>query len=964
MARQADERPVAEELYGFLKKEQPSFFASGGWRKSVIEWSLRDERFRTQLLRFIDVLPALRSDSLVLRIFTEYLAEAGESPSLLVKSAGAFARSVPSIVAAPLIRSAVGGLSREFIAGSDPADALAAIGQLRKEGALVSLDLLGEAVVSEAEAAEYRDRYLSLIDLLAKHPSMQRGSLDISLKLSSFYSQTDPFDFEGSVDAIASALGPVVERAAAMRVSLTFDMEHSFQKDLVIAVFKRVLAERGRSVPMTVALQAYLRETRSDLAGLIGWARQEGLRTGVRLVKGAYWDYEVVNSRQRGWPVPVFLSKEATDENYEALTSLLFENADIVRPAIATHNLRSVSHALALAERMGLPPESVELQFLYGMGGPLRSALRRAGFSSPVRVYCPIGALLPGMAYLVRRVLENTSNESFFRKTFGEWLPLDELLARPVARGEPAPGITGGFRNEPATDLSKAANREAVRAAFDRVRTTLGRRYPLIIAGEEVMTETESLSVNPGRPGEVVGRVAQAGREQVDRAVEAARKAFASWRRTPPDERAASLVRAAHELRKRRFDLIALEAFEVGKTAAESDGDVSEAIDHLEYNARRMRELAAPQRLGSYPGEINEYLYEPKGVAVVIPPWNFPLAIPAGMTSAAIVAGNCAILKPSGLSPVLAWQLVDSFRAAGLPDGVLQFLPGPGSETGEYLVAHPGIDLIAFTGSKETGLRIVQQAGVTRPGQRNVKRVVAEMGGKNAVIVDETADLDEAVRGVMESAFGYQGQKCSACSRAIVLASVFDDFSRRLEEAAKSIAIGPAEEPRTFLGPLIDRNASEKVRRYIRLGHGEGTPLLVREAGREVDTFVGPALFVTGPDAVVAREEIFGPVLVLIRAKDIDEAVVFANRSEYGLTGGLYSRSPANIGLVKRELRTGNLYINRRITGALVGRQPFGGAGMSGVGSQAGGPDYLLQFMNPRTVSENTMRKGSAPLGS
>jgi RHH-type proline utilization regulon transcriptional repressor/proline dehydrogenase/delta 1-pyrroline-5-carboxylate dehydrogenase len=954
-------REIAGAIYAFLKEERPSFFASGGWRKSVIEWSLRDERFRTQLLRFIDVLPSLRADGLVLRIFTEYLSEAGDRQSLLLRGAGVFSRTVPAAVAAPLIRSAVRTLAREFIAGSDPADALPAIEELRKEGALVSLDLLGEAVVSEAEAAAYGSRYLGLIDFFGRHPAGPPGPPDISLKLSSFYSRTDPLDFEGSIEKIVHALQPVIERAARTGASLTLDMEQYYHKDLVIAAFKRVLSEWGGSVQLSLALQAYLRDTQDDLSGLIAWAREQRQRIGVRLVKGAYWDYEVVNSRQKGWPVPVFLSKAETDANYEALTKALFENADAVRPAIATHNLRSVAHALALAESMGLGPADLEFQSLFGMGGPLRSAMQRAGFAPPARVYCPIGELLPGMAYLVRRVLENTSNESFFRKTFSEGLPLEELAQKPVPKEEPPSERPDGFRNEPGRDFSKAANREAVREALTRVRRSFGRRYPLILGGKEITSETEALSVNPAGPDEVIGRISQAATHHADRAVEAARKAFSSWRRTPPDERAGYLVRAAAELRKRRFELIALEVFEVGKSIAEADGDVAEAIDHLEYQAGRMRELGTPQRLGRYPGEINEYFYEPKGVSVVIPPWNFPLAIPAGMASAALVAGNCAILKPSGLSPVLGWQLVDSFRAAGLPEGVLQYLPGPGREAGEHLVSHPGIDLIAFTGSKEVGLRIVELAGVTSPGQRNVKRVVAEMGGKNAVIVDETADLDEAVRGVLESAFGYQGQKCSACSRVIVQEKVFEAFSRRLAEAAKSIEIGPPEEFRTFLGPLIDGNAVEKVRRYIRLGKREGSPVLVREAKQEQGFFVGPALFETGPDATIAQDEIFGPVLSLIRAWDFDEAIRLANQSEYALTGGLYSRSPVNISQAKREFQVGNLYINRRITGALVGRQPFGGAGMSGVGSKAGGPDYLLQFMNPRTISENTMRKGSAP---
>ncbi|HTG01191.1 MAG TPA: L-glutamate gamma-semialdehyde dehydrogenase [Nitrospirota bacterium] len=959
-------REIAEALYPVLQHEKPSFFASSGWKKSVLDWSLRDEQFRAQLLRFIDVLPALNNNALCIRVFQEYLNEAKHTTSLLLRSAEIFSRNFPAAVAAPLIRSSVRSLSKEFITGSEPAEALPAIQAFLKQGTLVSIDLLGEAAVSEIEAGAYVQRYLGLLDILdirtpeKPHAEGSRSPFDVSFKISSFFSRIDPLNFDGSVENITRALRPIVEKAARLGVSFTFDMEQYYYKNLVIAAFKRILSEYGGRVEGSIALQTYLKDTRDDLLHLITWAEQQRLRIGIRLVKGAYWDYEVVTAKQKGWPVPVLLSKSETDANYEDLTAVLLEHADAVRPAIATHNIRSVAHALAYANSRSLDPEALEFQFLFGMGGPLAGVIRQAGFANPIRIYCPVGELLPGIAYLVRRVLENTSNESFLRKTFSEDSPLEALIRRPIAANPPEAKHSDEFTNEPPTDFSKEENRGAVKRALDRVRGTFGKRYPLVLDGSEIATAHESLSTNPANPAETIGRISQATPEDADKAVEAAKTAGRFWRRISPEQRAEYLLRAAAEMRNRRFDLIALEAYEVGKTISEADADVAEAVDHCAYNARRMKELAGPRRLGRVPGEINEYSYEPKGTAVIIPPWNFPLAIPAGMTSAALVAGNCAILKPSGLSPVIAWQLVDIFRAAGLPRGVLQYLPGPGSGVGEYLVQHPGVDLIAFTGSKDVGLRIVQLAGVTRPGQRGVKRVVAEMGGKNAVIVDQTADLDEAVRGVLESAFGYQGQKCSACSRVIVLAEVFELFSRRLAEAAESIEIGPPEKPGTFLGPLIDRSAFEKVRRSVELGKQEATPVLIRDVPQKAGYFTGPAIFDVSPGAVIATEEIFGPVLSLIRAKDFAEAIAIANESEYALTGGLYSRSPSNIRQAKQEFLVGNLYINRKITGALVGRQPFGGFGMSGIGSQAGGPDYLLQFMNPRTVSEHTMRKGSA----
>jgi RHH-type proline utilization regulon transcriptional repressor/proline dehydrogenase/delta 1-pyrroline-5-carboxylate dehydrogenase len=600
---------------------------------------------------------------------------------------------------------------------------------------------------------------------------------------------------------------------------------------------------------------------------------------------------------------------------------------------------------------------------LYGMAEPLRKAVRSRGFN--VRVYTPVGELIPGMAYLVRRLLENTSNTSFLRRSFSEGASFDDLIKLPVQRQKASSekSSVNGFRNEPLLDFSVDFNRKGMVDAIAEVKRGMNGIYPLIIGDKPVQTGRESASRNPARPDEVVGRVSSASKKQCDAAIGDALRAHGQWRRTGPQERAEYLFKAAGEMRRRRLQLAALEIIEVGKTWKDADGDVAEAIDYLEYYGREMIRLGKPQKLGNYPGEDNEYLYVPKGIAVVIAPWNFPLAIAAGMVSAAIVTGNCAIFKPSGLSPVIGYRLCEIFRSVGLPPGVLQFLPGPGSEVGEYLVSHPAIDLIAFTGSREVGLGIVRLAAETRHGQRNVKKVIAELGGKNAVIVDETADLDEALKGILESAFGFQGQKCSACSRVIVVDDTCRELCERLVEAVRSIRIGPPEDPSNSMGPLIDEAALKKVRAFVEIGKQEGRPLVLNESAFDGDGyFVGPSVFIDAkPDSRIATEEIFGPVLTLLRAKDINEAIHLSNQSPYALTGGIFSRSPANIEKVKEGFRAGNLYINRKITGALVGRQPFGGFGMSGVGSKTGGHDYLLQFMNPVTITENTIRRGFAP---
>jgi RHH-type proline utilization regulon transcriptional repressor/proline dehydrogenase/delta 1-pyrroline-5-carboxylate dehydrogenase len=527
---------------------------------------------------------------------------------------------------------------------------------------------------------------------------------------------------------------------------------------------------------------------------------------------------------------------------------------------------------------------------------------------------------------------------------------------------DPETGVTV-FRNEPERDYSRAAARESMAAALAAERAAFGRSHPLLIDGEWVEASGELVSINPANPAEVVGRTASASLAEAERAVQAANRAFPTWRDTPARVRAELLFRVADLIRQQRDRLAALEVFEVGKPWRESDADVTETIDYLEYYGREMLRLDRPRRMGPVPGEINEYFYQPRGVCVVIPPWNFPMAILTGMTAAALVTGNTVVVKPAIQSPVIAARLVELFREAGVPPGVLNFIPGPGVEIGEFLVAHPQVHMIAFTGSRAVGCRINARAAELQDGQDHLKRVLAEMGGKNAIIVDEDADLDEAVAGVAASAFGYAGQKCSACSRAIVLDPIHDAFLARLVETARSLRVGPPEDPGSYLGPVIDATAYKRVRNYIEVGRQEARPVLEADVTHLGDGyFVTPTIFSdVPPRARIAQEEIFGPVLGVLRVRSFDEALAVAMDTPYALTGGVYSRSPAHLEQARREFRVGNLYLNRKCTGAIVARQPFGGFKMSGIGSKAGGPDYLLQFMEPRTVTENTVRHGFTP---
>ena len=576
------------------------------------------------------------------------------------------------------------------------------------------------------------------------------------------------------------------------------------------------------------------------------------------------------------------------------------------------------------------------------------------------------------MAYLVRRLLENTANESFVRARLSSRAPLDALVAAPptdlpgppllAARQRTDAAAPAPYAPEPPAEWHRRPVRDAFAAAVERRRASLGSDVYLVIDGKVRSTEETIVSVDPSQPTRVVARSAAASIGDAENAIRAAQAAWPAWRDTPPSRRAEILFDAAQWMRERRFDLAALEVFEAGKPWAEADGDVCEAIDYCEYYGRQMLRLRKGEEVESPPGEVNALSYVPRGVGVVIPPWNFPLAIPTGMTVAALVCGNAVVLKPAEQTPATAAILPAAFAAAGLPPGVLSFLPGVGETVGAHLVAHPDVSFVAFTGSKAVGLSIIEQAAIHRPGQKQVKRVVAEMGGKNALIVDADADLDQAVPIAIQSAFSYSGQKCSACSRVIVVGGRADEFVARLAGAAERLRIGAPEEMGTEVGPLIDEDAYKRVASWQERAAEFGEVVLSRRDVPDDGYFVGPTIV----DRVVVpsplwTDEIFGPVLAICRAKDMEEAIALANDSEYALTAGIVSRSPSHVQEAARRLSAGNVYINRTITGAVVGRHPFGGYGMSGVGSKAGSPDYLLEFLVPRTVSENTLRQGFAP---
>lgn len=515
--------------------------------------------------------------------------------------------------------------------------------------------------------------------------------------------------------------------------------------------------------------------------------------------------------------------------------------------------------------------------------------------------------------------------------------------------------IPDEFRNEPFADFSQPENEKAMKEALKTVRAQLGRTYPLIIGGNHVETGSFIESTNPANPSQLIGKFAKAGRKDAEAAMDAALSAFSSWKKVAPEKRAEYIFKAAKIMRERKFELAAWLVLEIGKSWAEADGDVAEAIDFCEFYAREMLRLAAPQPLTHIAGEENKLTYIPLGVGIVIPPWNFPLAILVGMTTAAIVSGNTVVLKPSSETPAIGYQFARILEEVGLPAGVLNFLPGPGAEVGDYLVSHPQARFISFTGSKEVGLHINQLAATTQPGQIWIKRVIAEMGGKDSIIVDKSADLEAAAEGIVASAYGFQGQKCSACSRAIVHKDVYEAVLNRVVERTKKLSIGTPEEREHNFGPVASKSAYKSILEYIEVGKKEGRLMTGGQAHKnETDGyFIEPTIIADiDPQARISQEEIFGPVLAFIKAESFDHAIEIANNTEFGLTGAAYSQDRAQLEKAAQDFHCGNLYLNRKCTGALVGVHPFGGFNMSGTDSKAGGRDYLLLFTQAKVVSE------------
>lgn len=972
---------IGRDLCDRLSRRGPSIFDGRWWEDRLLSWATDDEAIRNQMLRFVDVLPMLRDHTAITRHLSEYFEDIrshlpGAARLGLELSSG---NVILSRALAFNARSHVARMARRFIAGHELDDILSSVRRLRRARCAVAVSPIAGGVYSDRDANRYQQRCLQLIEGVvpavedwpddAMLDTDDRGTIPrvhVVVRVSSLDTAFTPASAEKLIQRTVERLRPVLRSAMLHGAFVQFDSERRWSQHLAMTVVQRILMEPEfrEFAQCGVSIRASDLDAGEQLQAWHRFAGRRGVALSVRLVEGTDRETDARVAERNCWPCPVHTRQGQVESSFEALTRLLFEHHVQLRPILATVNFRTLAFARAVAEDRQLPVGSCEIQMPYGVGEERAQLCVELG--QRVRILAPCGSLFVGMAVLARHMLENTCSQTMLSLRLPDAASLENLLMKPAQHAATQPVVEIGnsldWINEPLSDFSLESTRSAMSEALAAVREQFGETYPLIIDGKSCDSRTSIVSRNPSKRAEIIGRVASASVDQATDAIDAARRAFGLWSATAVDTRAEYLDLIAAELRERRFELAAWIILETGRPWTDADADVADAIDYCVYYAREMRRRSAPQR-NDVAGEENSYCYRPHGICVAVASWNSPLASLVGMTAAAIVAGNTVVMKPSEKASVIAARFMEIVRNSHLPDGVVNFLPGAGEDIGTTLVSHPDVDVIAFVGSHEVGLEINRLAADTDKRQRGLRHVVAEMRGRNAIIVDDDADLDDAVAGVVQSAFGFAGQQSAACSRVIVLAGVYEQFSDRLVESVRSLTVGVAEDPATVVGPVIDEDSRDRILDVLKRIDPESGAVAVAcsdlSALAKQGTFVAPHV-VLNADATssLAQAELSGPVLCVIRAKNIDDALQIANGTRYALAGGIYSRSPVNLNRARTEFEVGNLSLNRELTGFRVGRQPFGGFRMSGSGAKTGGPDYLLEFLIPMSISENTTRRG------
>ena len=945
---------------------------SARWRDALVGAMTGDEGTRARMLGLTDVLARLpheRSPSRTASLVREYLGGDLVLPRVLKRLMKMGTASwMPDLIVAWGARRSVSLMATKFIVDAKAPALNRALASLASEGRSASVDVLGEAVLSDGEADAYRDSYLKLIAELAQHPLAGERTvggfpvIELSLKLSSLSARFNPVAPAMTFDDIGPRLKAILLAARVGGLGITVDAEQYRTRALgwhcLTEALRQERALDGWGDVGTV-LQAYHRDADVYLDAMLAFAEERGTPLRVRLVKGAYWDEEVIVASQNGWPVPVFQDKAATDICFEMLVRRALERTDAIALAVASHNVRSHVYAEAVAESLDLPQGTVEHQTLYRTWTALSHSLGAKGWSS--RDYVPVGEPEPAMAYLVRRILENSSQVGFLSRSRENG---DEraLLAPPTLTGEDhryAREVHAtGFVSVGEARLFDPAEQAAFAVELAEVRSRWGERYPLRIGDEEVLTGRTLEDRSPSYPdGPPLGLVEQAGPDEIARVLAMVSEAQPAWASRGRNERADVLARASVIIDERKLTLGAWVVHEAGRSWTEAVADVEEAADHLAWAAHEAR---ASHGAGAY---------GPRGVVACIPPWNFPMALAAGMTGGALVTGNAVVLKPASETPITAMMLADVLYEAGVPREALVVLPGSGAVVGQALVDSPLVDMVAFTGSMEVGTEIYERAAQVTLARGGVKRVIAEMGGKNTIVVFPDADLDDAVRAVLRSAFSHAGQKCSACSRVLVHEAVADRFTERLVAAARGLPMGPADDPGTVVNPVVSPLAKERLVAHLGAIHAESEVLL--EGVSQPGCLVGPTIVRVAPEdaatAYASQVEMFGPIVAVTRFADEDQAVELANNTPYGLTLGVFSHSPRTVERLVSAGIAGNVYVNRHVTGARVGIEPFGGMAMSGTGPKAGGVQYLRAFEvhrdQPRVTSEISPLNGLMTTG-
>lgn len=951
-----------------MQKEEKSFFDKSWWQGKILSLTLENDSFKTRLFHFIDVLPNLKTPEQIISHLDEYFKD-DESKIL---TSGLKIGKLAKPVLAAFIKKQINETARIFITGSTPKEALETIRKIRKKNQTFSLDVLGEAALSEKESNSYQSQYLELIESLGTlneewpfNKQLDEDSfgkipkINISIKVTSLYSQIKEEAWEHSKEQLKIKLRPILKKAIESFAFINLDMEQYQHKDLILELFKELLLEQEfKNYPhFGVVIQAYLRDSLKDLKDLAQFAKSRKVPFTIRLVKGAYWDSEVLLAQQKNWPIPVYTQKEDTDFNFEECTQFLMENHQYIKIAIGSHNIRSISYALALKEFY--PQASLEFQTLFGMGSVIATSLAQQG--ERVRLYTTIGELIPGMSYFVRRLLENTSNQSFIRNTLEKKVSADDLLKKPSSKKVAKKTDQETFQNYPLLDFSISDNRLNFQKSLEQIKKQIPQDVFPILEGKEQKSNKTYNRKNPSQTNQIISHTHFANADHLEEAIQKSSLYFNTWKNYPKDKKINHLLNLAQNIKEQEFELSAIEVLESGKTWSEAQADIAEAIDFCIYYAESFQKISEPKITSEVYGESNISIWEAVGVTACIAPWNFPLAILTGMTVAPLVCGNTVLIKPAEQSSLIAYYFAKLLLKSGFPKESFAFLPGQGETIGASLVKDPRVSLISFTGSLEVGKSIIKETASISQNQTRFKKCIVEMGGKNAIVVDESSDLDEAILGILDSAFRFQGQKCSACSRVIILENIYDRFMERFMPALQDVVIGPSEDPKSFLGPVVDEEAFKRIHRFIS-EQKKSSQLLFQGKASDQGYFVPPTVFLTKDlDSPLMQQEIFGPVLAIFKTKDLDSAIKAVNQTAYGLTAGFYSRHPSHIEEFKKNIDTGNLYINRTCTGALVKRHPFGGRKLSGLGSKAGGPDYLKQFLQNKILTENTIRRGFSP---